>query len=209
MLNGYSIGAIIIAYLLGSIPTSVWIGRLFYNIDVRTKGSGNAGATNTIRVLGWKAGVPVLLFDVFKGWLAVYLTRFLPEELLACDCLVYIRIAVAAAAVVGHIYPVYIGFRGGKGVAVLLGVGIALYPVSVWLVAGIFVSVLLISRIVSISSVIASLSFPFIVIFFFPPDHIAMLILAIAVGVFVPMTHLSNMKRLIKGQEKPFSWRKK
>ncbi|MDZ7740270.1 MAG: glycerol-3-phosphate 1-O-acyltransferase PlsY [Bacteroidota bacterium] len=205
----YIILAIIAAYMLGSIPTSVWIGRLFFDVDVRDEGSRNAGATNTIRVLGWKAGIPVLIFDVFKGWLAVYLIRFLPSEVFQVLPLLWIRILAAAAAVAGHIYPVYIGFRGGKGVATLLGVGIALYPVAVWFVVLAFVVVLLTSGIVSLSSVLASIIFPLLVIFLFPPGHLALVILSIAVGLFVPLTHLSNIKRLIKGEEKKISIRKK
>ena len=209
MMNFYLVSGLLLAYLVGSIPTSVWIGRIFYGIDIRQKGSGNAGATNTIRVLGWKAGVPVLLFDVFKGWFAVHVINFLPLEFIDLSLMVWIKIAFAAAAVLGHIFPLYIGFRGGKGVATLLGVGIALYPVAVWFVVLLFVISLLTSRIVSLSSIIASASFPLIVIIFDFTEHIPLIILSIAVGVFVPLTHLSNIKRLLKGEEKPFSWHRK
>ena len=209
MMNFYLVSGLVLAYLIGSIPTSVWIGRVFHGIDVRQKGSGNAGATNTIRVLGWKAGVPVLLFDVFKGWFAVYMINFLPLEFTGVSFMVWAKIALAASAVLGHIFPVYIGFKGGKGVATLLGVGIALYPVAVWFVVLLFVLVLLLSRIVSLSSVIASVSFPLIVILFDFTGHLSLIILSVAVGVFVPLTHLSNIKRLLKGEEKPFSWRRK
>lgn len=201
--------AVLVAYLLGSVPSSVWIGKLFFGIDVREKGSGNAGATNTIRVLGWKAGVPVLIFDALKGWIAVNLTMFYGFDFLSPSQIIYLRIGLACAAVLGHIFPVYIGFRGGKGVATLLGVGIALYPISIWIVVGIFVVVLLISRIVSVSSILASISFPFIVIFLFNNENIALILLSVAVGLFVPLTHLSNIKRLLRGEEKPFSIKKK
>ena len=206
---GYIIVAVVVAYLLGSIPTSVWIGRIFFKVDVRNEGSKNAGATNTIRVLGWKAGVPVLIIDVFKGWLAVFLTGFFPAEAFQDIPMVWVRIMAAAAAVAGHIYPLYIGFRGGKGVATLLGVGIALFPVSVWFVVLIFVVVLLLSGIVSLSSILASMSFPFLVIFLFPPQHLSLTVLSIAVGVFVPLTHFSNIKRLLKGEEKKMSFKKR
>ncbi len=201
----YIIVGVIVAYLIGSVPTSVWIGRLFFDVDVRDEGSRNAGATNTIRVLGWKAGVPVLIFDIFKGWLAVYLIRYLPVEVYQIIPLMWIRILASAAAVAGHIYPVYIGFRGGKGVATLLGVGISLYPVAVWFVVLAFVLVLLLSGIVSLSSVLAAIIFPLLVIFVFPPGHLALVILSIAVGLFVPLTHLSNIRRLTKGEEKKIS----
>ena len=95
--------AIVLAYLIGSIPTSVWIGRIFYNVDVRTQGSGNAGATNTIRVLGWKAGLPVLILDVFKGWLAVFIAHFFYDPLWISPDLVDLKIMLAAAA--GSCFP--------------------------------------------------------------------------------------------------------
>lgn len=205
----YLILLVVLAYMIGSIPTSVWISRAFYKLDLREHGSGNAGATNTIRILGWKAGVPVLLFDVFKGWLAVYMIYFFFPDTSSPSEMIWIKIALATAAVLGHIFPVYIGFKGGKGVATLLGVGIALYPVAVWIVVGIFVLVLLISGIVSLASITASASFPLIVILFDFTDHLPLIILSIMVGVFVPLTHTGNIRRLIKGEEKPFIRRRR
>ncbi len=196
---------IILAYLIGSIPTSVWIGKWFYKVDVRTKGSGNAGATNTIRVLGWKAGIPVLLFDVFKGWFAVYMANFILSDVYTGDQFINIKIALAVAAVIGHIFPVYIGFKGGKGVATLLGVGIALFSYSVLVAVGVFAVVLVITRIVSISSIIASIFFPLIVVFIFNVNNLSLIIMSVAVAVFIPLTHLKNIKRLIKGEESRFN----
>lgn len=200
---------IILAYLVGSIPTSVWIGKWFYKVDVRTKGSGNAGATNTIRVLGWKAGIPVLLFDVFKGWFAVYMANLFLSDVYTGDQFINIKIALALAAVIGHIFPVYVGFKGGKGVATLLGVGIALFSYSVLVAVGVFAVVLLITRIVSISSIIASILFPFIVVFIFNVNNLSLIIMSVAVAVFIPLTHLKNIKRLIKGEESRFDFKKK
>ena len=200
---------IILAYLVGSIPTSVWIGKWFYKVDVRTKGSGNAGATNTIRVLGWKAGIPVLLFDVFKGWFAVYMANFILSDVYTGDQFINIKIAFALAAVIGHIFPVYVGFKGGKGVATILGVGIALFSYSVLVAVGVFAVVLLITRIVSISSIIASILFPFIVVFIFNVNNLSLIIMSVAVAVFIPLTHLKNIKRLIKGEESRFDFKKK
>lgn len=200
---------IILAYLIGSIPTSVWIGKWFYKVDVRTKGSGNAGATNTIRVLGWKAGIPVLLFDVFKGWFAVYMSNFILSDVYTGGQFINIKIVFAVAAVIGHIFPVYVRFKGGKGVATLLGVGIALFSYSVLVAVGVFVIVLVISRIVSISSIIASIFFPFIVVFIFNVNNLSLIIMSIAVAVFIPLTHLKNIKRLIKGEESRFVFKKK
>ena len=193
----------IIAFLIGSIPTAVWIGRVFYKVDIRKMGSGNAGATNTIRVLGWKAGVPVLILDVFKGWIAVYIANFLPFEFVN-DQFIYFEIALAVAAVLGHIFPVYVGFNGGKGVASLLGVGIALFPLASIIIAGLFLIVLFISRIVSVSSIIASIVFPIVVIFVLKTEELPLIILSIAVAVFIPLTHASNIKRVFKGEEKKF-----
>lgn len=200
--------ALLVAYLLGSIPSSVWIGKAFFKVDVREEGSGNAGATNTIRVLGWKAGVPVLIIDVLKGWLAVSLTLLYDFGFTDPQQLTLFRIGLAAAAVLGHIFPVYIGFRGGKGVATLLGIGIALYPFAVWLVLAVFLLLLILFRIVSLASIFASISFPFFVIFVFTPASSALVWLSIAVGIFVPLTHYSNIKRLLKGKERAFSFRK-
>lgn len=197
------------AYLIGSIPTSVWIGKSFYGIDVRTRGSGNAGATNTIRVLGVKAGVPVLLLDVLKGWLAVHFSDyFIPADYSVYQ-LAYYNIVAAAAAVSGHVFPVFAGFRGGKGIATLLGVGIALYPMASLWVLIIFIVVFVLTRYVSVASITGSVSFPFLVFFAFKPESVALLILAIAVGIFVPITHRNNIKRLLNGTESRFYFQKK
>ena len=200
---------VILAYLIGSIPTSVWVGRIFYKVDVREQGSKNAGATNTIRVLGLKAGIPVLIFDIFKGWLAVFIIRYFEFIDLSMEANIYLQIAMGMAAVAGHIFPIYVGFRGGKGVATIAGVGIALFPIGIFIVLGIFLSCLLLSRIVSLSSIIAAISFPIIVIFLLNNPHLPLIILSIIVGVFIPLTHRKNIKRLIKGEESRFSFKKK
>ncbi|MCD6092180.1 MAG: glycerol-3-phosphate acyltransferase, partial [Bacteroidales bacterium] len=122
--NYIFIAGIVLAYLLGAIPTSVWVGKIFYKTDIRQHGSGNAGGTNTVRILGWKAGIPVIIFDVFKGWFAVfYLPRIFPETTLLP--INYVLLAFGLAAVIGHVFPVYVDFKGGKGVGTLAGVGLA------------------------------------------------------------------------------------
>lgn len=121
------ISLIIGAYLLGSIPTAVWWGRKYYGIDVREFGSGNAGATNTFRVLGKKAGIPVLIIDILKGTSAVMLAWLSPYTF-ESDPYVNVQLALGVAAVVGHVFPVFAGFRGGKGVATILGVIICITP---------------------------------------------------------------------------------
>jgi len=200
---------VIQAYLIGSIPTAVWISKRFYGIDVRTQGSGNAGATNTIRVLGVKAGVPVLLFDVFKGWLAVHFSDYFVPGDFSVYQLAYYNIIASAAAVSGHVFPVFAGFKGGKGIATLLGVGIALYPAASLTVFVIFVLVFVITRYVSLASITGSVSFPFLVLFIFKPESIPLILLAIAVGIFVPITHRKNIKRLLDCTESRFSFKKK
>jgi glycerol-3-phosphate acyltransferase PlsY len=209
MENLYLAAGIILAYLAGSIPSSVWIGKIFYGIDIRNEGSGNAGATNTIRVLGAKAGVPVMLFDVFKGWFAVFLWHYFTPVGFSPENLVWYKIALGTAAVLGHVYPVFAQFRGGKGIATLLGVGIALYPESALVVFLLFVAILTISHYVSLSSIIASLSFPMVVVFLFDQKSAPLIVLAIFVALFVPFTHRTNIKRLLTGTESKFSFKKK
>ncbi|MFP4470991.1 MAG: glycerol-3-phosphate 1-O-acyltransferase PlsY [Bacteroidales bacterium] len=201
--------AILLAYATGSIPSAVWVGKLFYGIDVRTRGSGNAGATNTIRVLGLKAGIPVLLFDVFKGWLAVYFAVYFTPADFTYQQEVTLRIAMAVAAVLGHVFPVFAGFRGGKGIATLLGVGIALYPYAALSVLGIFILVFIVGRYVSVASITGAIAFPLLVIFVFNPHSLPLILLAVFVGIFVPVTHHKNIKRLINGTENRFSFSKK
>jgi glycerol-3-phosphate acyltransferase PlsY len=199
---------IILSYLIGSIPSAIWVGNLFYGIDVRNHGSGNAGATNVIRVLGYKAGIPVFIFDVFKGWFAVQLVFLFPHAGLSSEWITYVRIALAIAAVTGHIFPVYAGFKGGKGVAVLAGVGIALYPLALLIVLGIFILSFVLSRYVSLSSIIAAVLFPFIVIFLLGEKNTGMIILAILVSIFIPVSHRKNIRRLLHGQENKFVFKR-
>jgi len=207
--NLFLIAGVLVAYLIGSVPTAVWVGKTFYGVDVRTKGSGNAGATNTIRVLGVKAGMPVLIFDVFKGWLAVYLGNVFLSPAFTADQMVIYKIVLGVAAVLGHVLPVFAGFRGGKGIATLSGVGIALFPVAIWVVSGVFIIVLLISRYVSLASMLAAVAFPFLVILLFNPHSVPLIILSIFTGIFVPFTHRKNIGRLIAGTESKFKLKKK
>jgi acyl phosphate:glycerol-3-phosphate acyltransferase len=202
--NSY-IPFIVAAYLLGAIPTSVWVGKWFYGIDIRTKGSGNAGATNTIRILGLKAGLPVLAFDIFKGWFSVWLAHFATFNLTGFPDKTDLSIMLAGAAVLGHIFPVYAGFKGGKGIATLFGIGLALFPVSALLALAVFLIVFSVSHIVSLASVIASVLFPFIEIWILGNrQYPSLMLLAIAIAVFVPITHRKNIVRLIKSEEKKF-----
>ncbi len=200
---------ILIAYLIGAIPTAVWVGKIFYGLDIREHGSGNAGATNTVRVLGYKAGIPVLLFDVFKGWAAVQIALLFPPGQFSPDLLIYLRMALGVAAVLGHVFPVYAGFRGGKGVGTLAGVGIALYPLALLIVLGVFIITLAMTRYVSVSSILGALVFPLAVVFVTGQHHPGLVILSVLVAVFVPLTHMKNINRLLKGEENRFDFRRK
>ncbi|HNY06673.1 MAG TPA: glycerol-3-phosphate 1-O-acyltransferase PlsY [Bacteroidales bacterium] len=196
---------IVVAYLLGSIPTAVWIGRIFYGVDVRTQGSGNAGATNTIRVLGAGAGIPVLAFDIFKSWLAVILARYFGSSLpLESNYLINYQILLGVVAVIGHIFPVYVGFKGGKGVASLVGILIALFPVAFFIALGIFIVVYILWKYISLSSIVAAITFPFIETFLLHQQHLSLIIFSFMVGIFVPITHRKNISRLLKGEEHKF-----
>lgn len=204
----YIISEIMLAYLIGSIPTAVWVGKIFYKTDVREHGSGNAGATNVIRVLGYKAGIPVLLFDVFKGWFAVQLAWIIPLSFLSAETTTYVRIALAVAVFLGHVFPVFAGFKGGKGVGTLAGVGIALFPVALLIVLGIFIFILIITRYVSLSSLLGGLSFPFIVVFICGETNPGLIGLSLLVAIFIPLTHIKNIRRLLKGEENKFQFRR-
>lgn len=189
---------------MGSIPSSVWIGKIFYGIDVREHGSGNAGTTNTIRILGYKAGIPVFIIDALKGWFAVFLTKIVFGYFPSIEMPEYMSLIAAVAVVLGHIFPVFAGFRGGKGVATLLGVGFGLIPIPALIALGIFMVVLLCFGYVSLASITAAVTLPFITYFFVMPDKILLLLLTIAVAIFIPITHRQNIKRLINGTENKF-----
>ena len=200
---------VILAYLVGSIATAVWVGKLFYKIDIREHGSGNAGATNVIRVLGYKAGIPVLLFDVFKGWFAVQLAWIFPHEFSSPGSMEYLMIALSVAVFCGHVFPVFAGFKGGKGVGTLAGVGIALYPLALLIVLGIFILTLILTKYVSLSSLLGGISFPFIVVFIGGETHPGLIVLSILVAVLIPLTHAKNIRRLLKREENKFNFRRR
>jgi len=199
---------ILLAYIIGSIPNAVWVGKLFYGTDVRQHGSGNAGATNVIRVLGYKAGIPVLILDVLKGWVAVQVIFLFPHPGLDENFITYVRICLAFAAVIGHVFPLFAGFKGGKGVGTLAGVAIALYPMALLITLGLFITILAISRYVSLGSILCGIFFPFIVIFITVQVHTGLIILSIVVAIFIPITHIKNIKRLMKGKENKFNFRR-
>jgi len=208
MVISLSVIAVVLAYLAGSIPSAVWAGKLFHGIDVREHGSGNAGATNTVRVLGWKTGIPVLLFDLFKGWLAAMLPRFLDAAPESSETLMVLQIACGLAAIIGHVFPLFAGFRGGKGVATTFGVLLALHPLLTLTCAGIFLIVLLASGYVSLGSMIAVAMFPILLVTLFKSPSVWLTVFSVIVAAAVIITHTKNIKRLLRGEEKRFIRRK-
>ena len=203
------IGGLLLAYLLGSIPTAVWVGKWFYGCDIRNEGSGNSGATNIIRVLGVKAGIPVILVDVLKGFLAVhFMTYFIPHSW-DTNQRIYLLILAGFLAVIGHVYPVFASFKGGKGVATLLGMGIALFPNVIWIPAAVFVIVAFGSGYVSLGSMLGGLSFPLADILFYHERHPGKVIFSIVVALFLLYTHRQNIRRLWRGEENRFKRIKK
>jgi glycerol-3-phosphate acyltransferase PlsY len=192
----------LLAYLIGSLPPSVWIGKLFHNIDIREHGSGNAGATNVVRVLGWKTGIPVMIIDVAKGTLATLLPVFFKLAEPDSSVLINLQILTGVIAIVGHIFPVFAGFRGGKGVATIFGVLLALHPVLTLSCMGVFLIVLLVTGIVSVSSMTAGFAFPLFLFFLFDSPSLIFKIFSIIVAIALIFTHRKNIGRLIRGEEK-------
>ena len=203
---------IVLAYLVGSISSSIILGKLIYGIDVRDYGSNNPGANNTQRVLGWKMGLTVLVFDLLKGVAAASLVFFLPFTP-ETNSFVITQIVFGFAAIMGHIFPVYHNFRGGKGVATLCGVLLAIHPFAVLICTAIFLIVFLITKYVSVSVIAAVTCFPFFVNTLFalwldPKETFAIKIFSVVIGITIWFTHWSNLKRLYQGKEEKFSVKK-
>ncbi|MCH5597416.1 glycerol-3-phosphate 1-O-acyltransferase PlsY [Niabella ginsengisoli] len=191
---------VLCAYCLGSIPTSVWVSRGFFGIDIRDYGSGNAGATNTFRTLGPRWGSFVMICDVLKGFFAVKLVELLP----AFDteiALLNMQLIFGIAAVIGHIFPVWADFKGGKGVATLFGLVIGISPWTALACSGVFLLVLYLTRFVSLSSILASIAFPVFILVIFNVDNHFYRVFAVAVALLVILTHQKNISRIIKGGE--------
>ncbi|MBS3772316.1 MAG: glycerol-3-phosphate 1-O-acyltransferase PlsY [Bacteroidales bacterium] len=189
------------AYLVGSIPSSVWIGRIFFDTDIRNYGSGNAGATNTFRVLGTKPGIIVFLIDLLKGFLAVSLVYLKPALLTNSEPFIMIQLILGIAAILGHIFPVYVGFKGGKGVATLFGAILGISFIPSLIMAGIFFLILFTTRYVSLSSIVAGLSFPILTIVIFDFEALPLIIFSIAIPVLIILTHQKNIERLLHNNE--------
>ncbi len=194
---------VIVSYLIGSIPSAVWYGKAFYGVDVRNYGSGNAGATNTFRVLGKKAGSIVMAVDVLKGWVATSMAYILEySKLLQLEHIIYYQLIFGVFAVVGHIFPVYAGFRGGKGVATLLGMVLSIHIYAALICLAVFLVVFLASKYVSLGSMMASLAYPIIMLIpAFSPDEPIVIVFGFLIFALVVLTHRKNVRRLINGEE--------
>lgn len=200
---------IFVAYLLGSIPTAIWVGKAFYDIDIRKHGSRNAGATNTFRVLGKAAGSFVFLVDVGKGFLSVWLMHEMIEETNSWLHSTY-KILAAVAAILGHVFPIFAGFKGGKGVATAFGILLALTPLAAAVCFVLFVMVWLSLNFVSLGSIVAAFFYPVIQFFLEPDQDDIMLLFSIILSLTVILSHRKNIIRLINGVEtKTFAVRSK
>jgi glycerol-3-phosphate acyltransferase PlsY len=192
---------IVLAYLIGSIPTAVWVSKYFFDIDIREYGSGNSGATNTYRVLGPKWGTIVMVIDMLKGFVAVQLALLLPGYIDNETHFINLQIGLGLAAVLGHIFPIWAEFRGGKGVATLFGLVLGISPWTALSCVGVFLLVLYLTRFVSLSSILASIAFPVFILVIFNEREDLYRIFAIAVALMVLLTHQKNIGRLFRGNE--------
>ncbi len=193
---------LILAYLIGSIPTAVWVSKWVYGIDIREHGSGNAGATNAFRILGTKAGSSVMLVDMMKGFIAVKLSIFSVYGW-RTEPFVNLQIFLGLAAVLGHIFPIWADFRGGKGIATLFGMILSIQPIVAVSLVVVFMLMLFITRYVSLSSITASIAFPVLILFIFNAhaQELSYRLFAIATAFLVVLTHHKNIGRLLNGNE--------
>ncbi|MFL5729022.1 MAG: glycerol-3-phosphate 1-O-acyltransferase PlsY [Cytophagaceae bacterium] len=209
----YLLAGAVLGYLIGSVPTAVWYGSLLHDTDVRDHGSGNAGATNTFRVLGKKAASIVMLIDIFKGWLAASVVYpFIHYGFITADHIILYQLIFGLSAVTGHIFPLYANFKGGKGVATLFGMALSIHLSAALVCALVFFIVFIISKYVSLGSMIASLAFPLILLLpFFAPRSDKSVLVAFGFAIFavVVITHQKNIVRLINGEENKIRLRKR
>ena len=192
---------VIVAYLLGSIPTSVWVSKAVFGIDIRHYGSGNPGATNTFRVLGSKWGAFVMTADITKGVIATSLYVLIPSYLQNELARTNFMIVLGMAAVIGHVFPIWADFKGGKGVATILGMALAIQPIVALICIIVFLITLFTTRFVSLSSMLAGVAFMILILFIFKEKETSYRIFAIIVALMVVVTHQKNIGRLLKGEE--------
>jgi glycerol-3-phosphate acyltransferase PlsY len=192
---------IVLAYFIGSIPTALIVSKNFFGVDIREYGSGNMGATNTFRVLGSRYGILVMIFDILKGMTAVALFNVLPHYLHDDWDRTNLMVGLGLAAVIGHIFPVFAQFRGGKGVATLFGMLLALQPVIAVSCVSVFLLVLYLTRYVSLSSIIAGLSLPVCVLWIWNDDVTIYRVFTVLVAALIVLTHQKNIIKILHGNE--------
>ncbi|HXK81811.1 MAG TPA: glycerol-3-phosphate 1-O-acyltransferase PlsY [Bacteroidales bacterium] len=201
------IALLIAAYLIGSFSSAFWLVKWFYKSDIRQLGSKNAGATNVFRVFGYKPAIPVFIVDVAKAFAAMQLVYFSNIENELINTVFFLALGIAAF--VGHVFPVFSSFKGGKGVACFLGIVLAVDPLIAFFAVLVFVIVLLVSQTVSLSSLIASFAYPIIMFIKINDSNLPILIFSVIVPIVMVLTHIANIKRIFKGEEKRiFSYRK-
>jgi glycerol-3-phosphate acyltransferase PlsY len=192
---------VVLAYLLGSIPTSIWVSKAVFGIDIRQFGSGNPGATNTFRVLGSNWGAFVMTVDISKGLIATSLYVLMPFYLHNELARTNFMILLGMASVIGHIFPIWADFKGGKGVATILGMALAIQPIVALICMLVFLITLFTTRYVSLSSMLAGVVFMLLILFIFKEKETSYRIFAIIVALMVVLTHQKNIGRLLKGKE--------
>jgi len=208
----YSVSAVVIAYLLGSIPTSYIMGKLFRKIDIRQHGSGNVGATNALRILGVKMGITVMIIDILKGYVAVQIGKLILLQWTESDFFNYLLIIIAFGAIMGHIFTVFLNFKGGKGVATSAGVFLSLTPIPFIAALLFFILTVTVSKYVSLGSIIASVVLIIsetVINIKSGFAEIEFLILVFLVAFFIIIKHKANIKRLLAGNENKISFTKK
>ena len=200
---------IFVGYMLGSIPSAVWVGQLFHGIDIRDYGSKNAGATNTFRVFGKKLGAIVLVIDVLKGYVAASIPLFLNQMYIGFkDEVLILQLIASFFVIIGHVLPVLAKFKGGKGVACTLGIIIAINPETAFICLGCFIIVFVVWKYVSLGAIVASVLFPFVSYFFMLEDARIMIIFSIVISLIVLFSHRKNMQRLLRGEENKMNFLK-
>ena len=193
--------AIVLAYLIGSIPSAIWVSKWFFGIDVRDYGSKNAGATNTFRVIGKKAGFPVLFFDILKGWASVTFLGAMSSFDIGFKLPINLQLGIGLAAVFGHVYPIYERFKGGKGVATLLGIVLAINFPAAGVTFILFLLTYVISQYVSLGAITAAFFFPFVTVFVFKATSPSLIYFSVVISFLVIFTHRKNIIRLINREE--------
>lgn len=200
-----TVAALVAAYLIGGVPFALIVGRLGWKTDVRQHGSGNLGGTNVYRVLGWKAGLLTALGDIAKGTVAVLAARAIAPAGLSQVAVDWVSVGAAVAAIAGHSYTPFGGFRGGKGVATAAGAICVITPLTLPFLLGVFVVAIVLTRYVSAGSVLAAAAYaPLVAVLY--PAHVPLLVFAAGASALVIFRHASNIKRIFRGEERRLQW---